>query len=93
MKDLKKKIIIGISAVALLTGGAYLGYRLAKSSTGFTSIEGQNPENLEDPVFITEFGTRYHTETCHHIQHRDVKVVEREEAENVGRTPCHTCHP
>ncbi|MDO4971609.1 MAG: hypothetical protein Q4E41_05880 [Bacteroidales bacterium] len=94
MKNLKKKILIGISAVVLLAGGTYLGYRLAKSATGFTTIEGQNPDNLEAPVFITKYGSRYHTETCRHIQHRDsVKVVEREDAESVGRTPCHTCHP
>ena len=85
-------IILAVAAV-LLVGGGVLYCSLSHKSEDFSKIEDQDPSGLDDPVYITRYGSRYHRADCFTIRYHDVKAVERSTAESVGKTQCRKCTP
>ena len=49
-------------------------------------------EQIEDVVYITDTGTKYHAQGCRYLS-QSCKEIDRQEAEDKGYDPCSVCNP
>lgn len=56
------------------------------------SAEVTTQEEIEDVVYITDTGTKYHAEGCQYLS-QSCKEIDRQEAEDKGYSPCSRCNP
>lgn len=76
-------------ALLLLT----LSVSACSNPKDYKSLPDNTAASLDDPVYITMYGHRYHKKKCWTLSNHNVKIVNRSDAESIGRTPCHVCHP
>ena len=82
---MKKKILIAV--ISLIAGCAVAGFFVH-------NYYNSNPTELNDSVYITKFGHKYHREDCRTIMWHPTKhAVEREKAIEMGREACSVCNP
>lgn len=47
---------------------------------------------VEQVVYITKTGKRYHKSSCHHLKRSKIKTT-KSQAQKLGYTPCTVCKP
>jgi len=65
-------------------------------STGFSAMPvGEMVFDLhpvQESVYITKTGSKYHKETCHHLRKSKIKIS-KADAKNAGYSACSVCKP
>lgn len=89
-----------IVAIALLAGGAGIGYYVGHeqtrqaTKTGIqtgVSLSSSTSEPYGKTVYITPYGKKYHRSTCRHVQG---KAIEKKLSEvEKSHEPCAVCKP
>ena len=82
---MKRKLLALLLALCLSVSGLTACRSSAEDET--TQIE-----NIEDVVYITDTGTKYHAKGCQYLS-QSCKEIDRSEAEDKGYTPCSRCNP
>ena len=97
----KKAWIICLAVVVLLVCGLGFGAVKYRSDVSAAWQEGDDlgydagtSENrrIQDPVYITSSGTRYHKSWCPYLENSKIPLS-RDEAEEDGYSPCSRCNP
>lgn len=76
-------VVMMMSALSFSLGATYV-------ETSVIPVTGTTYE--DDKVYITSSGTKYHRESCIHVQGKKVFSAERKEAEKT-HAPCKVCNP
>lgn len=82
---MKRKLLALLLALTLALSGLTACGSSAEEET--TQIE-----KIEDAVYITDTGTKYHVQGCRYLSQSSHKI-DREKAENEGYDPCSVCNP
>lgn len=105
IKQTKYKFIFSAVIIAALCVTSYFLINnihnddtTATESTTSVTISSQtdnadSSKSQSDIVYVTEIGTKYHTENCYHIKDSDATETTREEAEKFGYEACRDCMP
>lgn len=91
-------VILALIASLLVCGTILITAIYTQSDTDlysspYTSEFETNASSNNNIVYITENGTKYHTESCYHIKGSDTEKTTREEAEKLGFEACKDCMP
>ena len=82
---MKRKLLALLLAFTLAVSGLTACGSSADDET--TQIE-----EIEDVVYITDTGTKYHAQGCQYLS-QSCHEIDRQEAEDKGYEPCSKCNP
>ncbi len=82
---MKRKLLALLLALCLALSGLTACGNTVEDET--TQIE-----DIEDVVYITDTGTKYHAEGCRYLS-KSCREIDRQKAEDEGYTPCSVCNP
>jgi hypothetical protein len=82
---MKKKLLALLLALVLCTSSF-----TACGSSDTSDVTEQ--EQIEDVVYITDTGSKYHAEGCRYLS-QSCKEIDRQKAEDEGYEPCSVCNP
>lgn len=95
------KVLIGVEIIIIL--GLAIGIFVSKSNTNNIANDTnknistntnvtQSDYNVEDTVYVTDTGTKYHKSGCQHLR-KSKNAISKEKAIRQGYTACSRCNP
>lgn len=76
----------------ILTLSIVLGNPACFTTPAKTKHHVQHKAKVEQVVYITETGSKYHRSGCRYLWHSCIKI-NKSEAAKEGYTPCSVCNP